>query len=254
MPKRRIHPSLLPNGQVDEAAAYGGHPNHGDPFPGHDEDFEDEIDEDEDEEEPQPHADPYAQRFADYDRRLGALQNENEQLRRMIPPAQQRQPQPAAEDEEPNWEELLFKDPKAALKLHGDRVAKAVKAELTQQYQTEQSNSRFWNEFYKEHDDLYEDHDLVLATMNKHFNEIANLPSKQAQKVLADLTRARIMKYSGKGSDDGTPSTKKKSRAHTEGAEPPSRKKAQPQPSNVHSISSLIKARREKRFKRGRVA
>jgi len=250
--KKQIHPSLLKQQNV-EAAAFGGGPQHGDEYD--DEELlgrvADDDEDDEDEDEPEPKEDAITRQFAEMSRQIGQLQEQNEHLRRSIPPVMAREAAPEPEDEEPDWDEMLFKDPKAALKLHGERVAKSVERNLTKKYETDQSNTRFWSTFYEAHPDLKDDHDLVLATLNKHFSEVGGMRTDLAQEKLADLTRARILKYSGKG---GAVPSKKSSRARIEGAAEPRKKPVQPKPENVTSLSSVIKRRRELRYKRGKVA
>lgn len=252
--KRKVHPSLLPPQDDEESRAYATMPQHGDAY----EDDDDEVlvgrvdgGEDDDEEEAPKSGDDLRNMLMEMNQKLGKIEAENEHLRRSIPPTQRAPEAPADDEDDVNWDELLFKDPKAAMKLHGDRVAKKVKTELTRQYEADQSNTRFWNSFYESNADLKEDHDLVLATLNKHFNEIGSMRSDLAQEKLADLTRTRILKYSGKGGDD---SGKKRSRAQAEGASEPRKRAAPPKVDNVTSLTSVIKNRRALRYKRGKVA
>jgi len=255
--KQKVHPSLLRQQQQqqddDEGAAYGRMPEHGEIYEDDDDVLVGRVDggADDDDEDDQPQDDTSRQ-FAEMNRQIGELRAQNEHLRRSIPPTQ-RQAEPApADEEEPNWDELLFKDPKAAMKLHGERVAKEVKRDLTRQYESDQSNTRFWNSFYQNNPDLKDDHDLVTATLNKHFNDIGSMRSDLAQEKLADLTRARIMKYSGKS---GVEPGKKRSRAQAEGAaEPRKRSAPPPKADNVTSLSGVIRRRKELRYKRGKVA
>jgi len=177
--------------------------------------------------------------FADLRREMDALRRDNESLRRAIPPAA---PAPAPEPEaEPDWETLIFQDPKEALRLHGERIREQTKRELRGEYQQEQGTQRFWEEFYREHSDLSDDHDLVSSTMNKHIAEIANLPVSEAMDRLADLTRQRIVKYSKRGGES------RRTRAIAEGSNAPTPRAAAVPETNVTTLSSLIKARRAKR-------
>lgn len=247
---------------INEGDAYERYmPQHGEPYdPSRFESREpegynepDEDDEDEDEEDDPKHGGEAAmmRRLDEMATTIGELRAQNEYLSRSIPPAARPQQNEPPKEEEPDWEELLFKNPKEALRLHGEMIRKQVTTELTQSYQQEQSNNRFWTDFYAKHDDLREDHDLVMSTLNKHFAELGNMPSSKAQDKLADLTRERIMKYSGESTGK-----KKRGRAFTEGAsEPrPARRTEAEAPSG--SLSSLIKDRRMKRYqrRRGRVA
>jgi hypothetical protein len=254
MAKKKIHPSLLPSVTDDEAAAYGGNPLHGEEYPS-EESYgravdDDEDDGDDDEEELLAPDDATARQFAELNRQLGELKADNEHLRRSIPPAQPHNPQVQEEEVAIDWDELLFKDPKAALKLHGDMVAKQVKRELTADYQRDQGEQRFWSDFYARNEDLKNDHALVVSTMNANFNTIGNMRSDLAAEKLADLTRAEILRYS-KRTVDGPA---KKSRAFAEGAAPAKPRTPRAPETNVTSLSDVIRQRRIKKFNRGRVA
>lgn len=244
--KKSPHPSLLEQQEpVDDGQVMGGFPAHGDNYT--DEqgnpvdsqpseppyEYDDEEDDDEDEDD-----DP---RFSQLEQRLNALQRENDLLKRQIPPAQPAQPQEQPQEDDVDWDQLLFENPKEALRLHGERVADQVKRDLTEAYQREQSSQRFWQDFYAANPDLRDDHDLVQTVLSKNFQQVQNLPSNEAIPVLADMTRQKIQSYQARG---GT--TRRK--AVAEGNSPPS---PQPAPQQgqaaVTSIGDHIKKRRNKR-------
>lgn len=170
---------------------------------------------------------------------ITALREENNLIKRAIPPAEPNRGDEV--EDETDWDELLFSDPKEALRRHGEAVAERVKSELRAEYTKEQGTTRFWSDFDKAHADLKGDRDLVEMTLAKNMAELANLPVPQAIDRLADLTRTRIMGYTGRTSD------RKRSRAVTEGAAPPRTVAAPTEKSNVTTLGDLLKARRNRR-------
>lgn len=227
-----------PKAQQSSQEAQDGFPQHGDPAPidGESAVVEDEDTEDGDEGPPAETA----------EEKVARLEAEMADLRRRIPPSEPKPaPQPKAEDDEPDWDKLLYDNPKEAMRLHGERVASRVKQELTAQYQRENGQKLFWEKFYDKNKDLKDDTDLVEVTLKANLNDLANIPVEDAMKKLADLTRDRIMRYAG-----GKPKGGKKAMA--EGAAPPMPPKASPEPEAPSSLSDIIKARARKR--RGQVA
>ena len=243
MAKKRIHPSMMAkNTDVDDEDILIGGPEDGSPFeePEDDDDFGDEPDElDDDDNEPVGN-----DRLDIMERRLNMLQEENAMLRRNIPPAVQNTTPPVAE-EEPDWEAMLFTNPKETLDLYGQRIEERVTKKLRGEYNREQSQARFWNDFYKVNDDINrsDDHDIVEATLNRNFDTLAAMSTDAAIEKLGDLTRQRIMRYS---KQSGKPRT----RRMAEGAGSPTPKKATQQPQGepkVASIGDFIRARRAKK-------
>lgn len=244
MPRRKAqpHPDLI-----------GGSPEHGEPFPlddeaaayGHPTEPQgDDEDDGGDEYANNPPPQGRKDRFAEMEAELARLRSENDLIKKAIPPREPARAEPA-EPEAPDWDELLFSDPKEALRLHGEMVADKVTRQLRNEYTTNQGTEKFWNEFYKEHDDLVEDKELVQFILSTKFDEIGGMPVEQAKKTLADLTRTQIMGYarrSGQG---------RRGRAVVEGATPPSpppkaRQNAEGA-NNVTTLGDVIRARRAKR-------
>ena len=233
--KNKIHPSLLP--EHADADAMGGHPDHGDPYPEDedlDEELEQEFDETDELERPED-------RVARLERDVVELREQNKLLQRAIPPtAPARDPEPT--EDEPDWDALLFQDPKGTLELYGNRVAEKVKRELRGEYNTNESTKRFWADFDSKNKDLKGDRKLVEFVMQEHFNELANIPVDKAIEKLADLTRQQIMQYSNRGGG------KRKSRAVAEGADTPrTRAEPTPEPVATASLSALLTKRRQAR-------
>lgn len=202
-------------------------PKDGDPFeePELEEDEEQEPDPEEEEEDPR-------------DAEIAALKSEMESLKRQIPPAQ-----PATEDEEEDdsdLEELIFQDPKQALRIHGERIASRVKKELQREYQQDQGTQKFWNDFFEQYPDLKDDRDLVEATLSGNLSRLADMPVQDAIKELGRLTRQRISRYQNRNA-------KKRPKAQAEGAGQPAPKRQAPAQDRPKTLSDIIKQRRQGR-------
>lgn len=224
-------------------AGAGGFPAHGDPAPedgdpprepGEGDEDEGETETEEEENDPPKPVDPALKAVQD---QLAATQRELDNVRRQIPPPQ---PKFQQQEEEPDWDKLLYDDPKKAMQLHGEMIARRVTQDLTTRYERDKGTDKFWNNFYEKHKDLKPDDDLVKVLLQANLASLANIPVDEAMDKLADLTRDRILRYSG----GRAPSGKK---VRVEGAEPPSSKKPEPDTNKPTSLSDIIKARRTKR-------
>lgn len=200
--------------------------------------------------EPGPDPEPTSpDPLADIKTQMADLKRSNDELRRLIPPAQAKPVTATAieDDPEPDWDKLLFADPKQALKLHGERVAKQVSKDLRAEYQKDRGTSEFWNRFYAANPDLRVDNDLVETTLNSNLHNLANIPVEDAYVKLAELTRERILRYAGGAAKERRP------KARAEGAggrsSPPP---APPAPDNtVTRLSDVLRTRRQSRRKAG---
>lgn len=230
----KVHPSLM-----------GGSPQHGDPHPGDDPDFdldeELEIDEDENEDDddgnpsPQPQPDDL-----EVVRENARLKAELEVLRRNANPP----PRAGGEEEEEiDWDDLLFSNPKEALRLHGEQIRKQVTSELRGEYQRDQGTEKFWSDFYGANKDLKDDKELVDFMLSKNMAELADLPVEKAMSRLADLTRAQIMGYQKRAGPG------KRNRAVAEGSSIPSSAPAPKRQDRPTTLSDILKARKVARRK-----
>lgn len=237
MPRRNSpHPSL-------RKQTYDPQPlQHGDEHPGdaYDPDLEEDHDE---EDQPEPQAkDPTAERFERMERELELMRRENDDLRRRNP-VEPVVRQPAEPEDETDWDELIFKDPKQAVKLIKEQARKEITTELRREYTQEQGTNQFWTDFYNDNPDLKEDDDLVQTMLNSNLAKLGGMPVKKAMDELADLTRKRIMRYSnGKGRRPGN-------RAVAEGASPPRPGRPAPDAEKVVTLSDIIKNRKANRRK-----
>jgi len=197
--------------------------------------------EDENEEEDEP-ATPPEPTVAELKRQMEEQQAKHErdmaELRRNQTPAVPKEPK--EEKPKTSYKDLIFTDPdKAVEQIQNEAVEKAT-ALLRGQYERDQGTQKFWNGFYEKHKDLKDDKDLVELTLNSNLPSLANIPVDDAMKRLADLTRERIIRYSG-----GTKRNGKK--AVVEGNSPPSERRAPAIGAEVTSLGDVIRARRRKR-------
>ncbi len=173
-----------------------------------------------------------------------ALKTEIAELRRQIPPATPKEPRGEVKDplDDTNWDQEIFSKP-------GDAVKKIVKAsvdravaQVRQEYNAEQGKEKFWQQFYAKNKDLKrdDDHDLVEMVLSKNLKDLANIPVADALTKLADLTRDRIMKYTGGQARKGK-------RAVAEGSAPTAPRTPPEKPKVPGSLSEVLKNRRNQR-------
>jgi len=169
---------------------------------------------------------------------------EMDALKRAMPPAVPKTTTAVA-TADPDWDNLLFNNPKEAMKLHAKMVREEVTKELRADYQRDQGTKAFWDKFYAKNKDLKDDHDLVEVTLNTHLPDLANIPTDDAMEKLSELTRERILRYAGASNRKG-----KGTKAKVEGAEPPLLTKPKPTGAQITTLSDLIKARSKGRQER----
>lgn len=177
---------------------------------------------------------------------MADIKRENAELRRMIPPAQPKVTVSGEPEPEPDWDKMLFADPKGALKLHGERVAKQVTQDLRAEYQRDRGTTEFWNRFYGAHPDLRQDSDLVEIVLNSNLSSLANIPVEDAYMKLAELTRDRILRYAG-----GAAKRRPKAQAEGAGGIRTPAPTPEPESTNVTSLSDVLRGNRNRRRKAG---
>lgn len=153
--------------------------------------------------------------------------------------APQQKPEPKPERD---WEKLFFEDTPGAIKALREDIKEEITTELTTKYSTDRNTRDFWAEFYRAHPDLKDDDDLVQATLNKNAASLGDLPVAVASSKLADLTRERIMRYTGEKKEPGK-------KAVVEGGGPPKAPSKQKEPDEIVSLGDVIRARRANRQK-----
>jgi hypothetical protein len=159
-------------------------------------------------------------------------------------------PQPApkkAEKPKRDWEKMLFEDTEKGVEALRQDIKEEILDEVRAGYVSDQGNKDFWRDFYDANKDIKkaDDHDLVNALLHKHMDVLGDLQVDEAIKRLGDLTRERIMKYTGKTKKPADP----KSKARVEGASEPSKKPQKTEEDNVVSLSDIIRGRKTARAK-----
>lgn len=157
------------------------------------------------------------------------------------------EPQKKAEQkpEERDWEKLIFEDTPNAIKMLKEDIRKEITGELRGAYQQDIGEKEFWRDFYESHGDLKDDRDLVQATLGSNMKALQDLPVSEAAKKLADLTRARILRYKG-----GEVEKKNEKKTKVEGSGSPGEKKQAPEAPKILSLGDVIRARRAARNKK----
>ena len=208
-------------------------------FPQDGDEYIDNIDDtdvgDPDPEPDEPDEDP----LAGLTRQVEALRRDNEALKKQIPPAQ---PKPAGDPpKDTDWNNLLFTDPKEAVKQIKKEAREEITRELRGEYTRNESQRAFWRKFYTKNKDLRQDHDLVELTLNGNLGELANIPVETAMERLGDLTRQRILRYTGKAASN------RGNKARVEGSGAPTPPRQTEEDNEPVRLSDIIKARRAKR-------
>lgn len=176
---------------------------------------------------------------------VARLQGELDVLKARPAPVPQQEKKQEEPPKERDWEELIFKDTPNAIKLLKEDIRKEITSELRGAYQKDMGEKDFWNEFYAGNEDLKEDKDLVRATLGSNMVALQDLPVSEAAKKLADLTRARILRYKG-----GEVDKKNDKKTKVEGSGAPSGKQKAPEPPKILSLGDVIRARRAARNKK----
>lgn len=157
--------------------------------------------------------------------------------RRNAPPPKE-EPPPKVE-EEIQWDKLLFENPKEAVAKLRSSIKEEVTNSLRDSYTQDQNTRQFWTGFFDKYPELKVDKDLVEVTLHANISSLGNLKVEDAADKLAELTRDRILRYSGKHSENGV---RKKPQA--EGANPPRPRGKREEPAKPITLSQIIKARR----------
>lgn len=137
--------------------------------------------------------------------------------------------------------EAFFQNLETRILGQVEEKVNGVKSELTSAYTNDRSTEQFWNGFYTDHKDLKEDKFIVDAVMRRDWDELKDMKSAEAKKILADRAREVLLKH-GK--------TEKQDRdVQVEGAGALKTKADKQDVPKVTSLTDVIKARREARRK-----
>lgn len=137
--------------------------------------------------------------------------------------------------------EQFFESLRSDILSKVEEKVNGVKTELTSAYTSDRSTEKFWDGFYTDHKDLKEDKFIVDAVMRRDWDELKDMKSAEAKKILADRARKVLLKH-GK--------TEKPDRdVQVEGAGALKAKTDKQDAPKVTSLTEVIKARREARRK-----
>jgi hypothetical protein len=182
------------------------------------------------------------EREREFQRKLSQQGAELGRLRQMVGYATAAAPtapvSPAPTDD---LETLIFVEPKRAI----ERVKTEIRQELEQLYRQDQFWRDFWHTFDRAHPDLAGERELTTVVLQRHFQELSDLPITQAIEQLGDRVRREIVRLVSK--------TQAARREPTAGAVveggigPTSRPRPQPEEKGPKTLSELIRERRTKR-------
>jgi hypothetical protein len=181
-------------------------------------------------------------------RRLDETQAQLAALQRQ--PAPHMQPQAPQPPQDINWGERLFEDPQKTLQDFEKHIRQSVRQEMTQEYQKDVGQREFWGQFYRDNPDLDKYRDLVDGSLAANYANLQNLPTAQAAKRLAELTRTRILAI--RGGNKPTPQPRR--RAVAEGGNPPTDAPPRREPERPTTLGDVIRARHTKRMNGGKAA
>lgn len=181
---------------------------------------------------------------------LAELRAENARLQGTLdglsrrPPEPQQKPQ-KKEKPKRDWEKMLFENTEEGIETLKQDLREEIRDELRSEYQKDTGEREFWRDFYAENKDLdkSKDDDIVRATLNKNIGTLGDMPVGEAIKKLGELTRERIIQYTGKKKTEGDPKTK----AQVEGAGEKTPKPAKKPEDNVVSLGDIIRGRKQAR-------
>lgn len=114
-----------------------------------------------------------------------------------LPVAPQQVQQQSQED--PEWEQKFYSDPKKTLKEYGERIREEVKSELRSEYRHSSEEDKLWSRFYERHPDLEGFDEDVKLMLNKYTEELKVISRTKGKEAgfdyLAQKTKAKFQAY-----------------------------------------------------------
>lgn len=113
--------------------------------------------------------------------------------------ARQAQPQvpaaaaPGNPQAEPEVADVLFEDPKTAIKILKDQIRNEVRQEIS----VEDTRKKTWDDFYQKHPDLRGFEDVVEFVQSKNWNTLRELPVAQGLPQVAKMAREHLSRIRG---------------------------------------------------------
>jgi hypothetical protein len=159
------------------------------------------------------------------------------------------QPKPSKKERpKREWEKMFFEKTDEAVETLRNDIKEELREELTASYQQDVGEKEFWNDFWAENPDLKkgQDADIAQLTLQKNWKELGDLKVADAIKKLGDLTRDRILQYTGGKKKETDP--KSKARVEAGGERKPVPKADNEDDNKIVSLSDLVRARRANRL------
>jgi hypothetical protein len=143
----------------------------------------------------------------------------------------------------PDLENLIFTNPKEALRL----VKEDIRAEFNATLNATQQQADFWREFYKQNGDLTDSDWFVKSVMARDYGKMKTMQVPEAMKYLADTVKADILKLAPKKTKDNKADVMEGGNEAT----PPKSKsgEASESPQTAGGITGVLKARQAARRK-----
>lgn len=148
--------------------------------------------------------------------------------------------QPKGEPAAPDYDTLIFTDPKKAVQLIKDEI----RGELNAQLSSTNAQADFWREFYTQNTDLKDADWLVKSILSRDFKKFEKMQVPEAIKALAETVKGDILKLSGK-KEKKEPSTELE--GGNERRPKPSKEGEAESKGSPTSITDVLKARRAAR-------
>ncbi len=151
-------------------------------------------------------------------------------------PAQQQAPQP----QEPNLEDLMFRNPREFLRTYRDEI----KREIFTEYQREQTEQKFWNTLYQTDASMRQvPREFVNSIVVQNQRALAGLTDDQAMQRVSSLVKERIANVLGLGQNTQQPAPA----SYADGGSSPGQapqSAAAPTPGEPQTLSQALKSRR----------
>lgn len=144
--------------------------------------------------------------------------------------------------------ELMFSDPAQWKK----NLVEGIRKEVTADYSADQQRKGFWDDFYRENDDLRGEDYLVQATLNRHFSVLENMKGRPGRDRLAELTKKDILALTKKYNKPPENNDTTNLEGAAGGEEAPDVPTPKKEPTRLPSLGDAIKQRRLNRAKAAR--
>jgi len=104
--------------------------------------------------------------------------------------------------EETDWDSLLFTNPTEAVRLIKEQAVEEAKSDIRKEYDTGVQRNNFWTTLYEHSPELKGEEALIQSVMQQNAGDIGHLTGQKAVEKVSDLTKATIMRLSGKYQKD----------------------------------------------------